>query len=86
MRNWGNLESIIELTFIDYTKTSDCVNHNKLWKILKRWEYQTTLPASWKTCMQVEKQQLEPDIEQQFGSSLERSMSKEYMYIVTLLI
>ena len=31
--------------------------------------------------MQVEKQQLEPDIEQQFGSSLERSMSKEYMYI-----
>ena len=31
--------------FIDYTKASDCVDHNKLWKFLKRWEYQTTLPA-----------------------------------------
>ena len=37
-------------------------------KFLKRWEYQTTLPASWETCMQVKKQQLEPDMEQQTGS------------------
>ena len=35
-----------------------------------RWEYQTTLPASWETCMQVKKQQLEPDMEQQTGSKL----------------
>ena len=28
--------------FIDYAKAFDCVDHNKLWKILKRWEYQTT--------------------------------------------
>ena len=35
----------IYLCFIDYTKAFDCVDHNKLWKI-KRWEYQTTLPAS----------------------------------------
>ena len=28
--------------FIDYTKAFDCVDHNKLWKILKRWAYQTT--------------------------------------------
>ena len=34
----------------------------------KRWEYQTTWPASWETCMQVEKQQLELDMEQQTGS------------------
>ena len=34
----------------------------------KRYEYQTTLPASWKTCMQVKKQQLELDMEQQTGS------------------
>ena len=27
---------------IDYAKAFDCVNHNKLWKILKNWEYQTT--------------------------------------------
>ena len=32
----------IYFCFIDYAKTFDCVDHNKLWKILKRWEYQTT--------------------------------------------
>ena len=50
--------------FIDYAKAFDYVDHNKLWKILKRWEYQTTLPASWEICMQVNKQQLELDMEQ----------------------
>ena len=39
-------------------------------QFLKRWEYQTTLPASWETCMQVKKQQLEPDREQWTGSKL----------------
>ena len=39
-------------------------------KFWKRWEYQTTLPASWEICMQVKKQQLEPDMEQQTGSKL----------------
>ena len=40
------------LCFIDYTNAFDCVHHNKLWKLLffgnflKRWEQQTTLPAS----------------------------------------
>ena len=33
-------------------------------KFLKRWEYQTTLPAFWEICVQVKKQQLEPDMEQ----------------------
>ena len=37
-------------------------------KFLKRWEYQTTLPVSSKTCMQIKKQQLEPDMEQWTGS------------------
>ena len=41
------------------------INCGKFWK---RWEYQTTWPASWKTCMQVMKQQLELDMEQQTGS------------------
>ena len=40
-------------------------NCGKFWK---RWEYQTTWPASWEICMQVRKQQLELDIEQQTGS------------------
>ena len=44
-------------------------------KFFKRWEYQTTLPASWETCIQVKKQQLEPDMEQQTGSKL----GKEYI-------
>ena len=44
-------------------------------KSLKRWEYQTTWPASSQTCMQVKKQQLEPDMEQGTGSKLGRSTS-----------
>ena len=41
------------------------INCGKFWK---RWEYQTTWPASWETCMQVRKQQFELDMEQQTGS------------------
>ena len=41
------------------------VNCGQFWK---RWKYQTTWPASWDTCMQVRKQQLELDMEQQTGS------------------
>ena len=58
----------IYFCFIDYAKAFDCVDHNKLWKILKEMEYQTTWPASWETCMQVRKQQLELDMEQQTAS------------------
>ena len=58
----------IYFCFIDYAKVFDCVDHNKLWKFLKRWEYQTTWPASWEIYMQVRKQQLELDMEQQTGS------------------
>ena len=54
----------IYFCFIDYAKAFDCVDHNKLWKIWKRWEYQTTWPASWETYMQLRKQQLELDMEQ----------------------
>ena len=53
--------------FTNYAKALDYVDHNKLWKI-KRLEYQTTLPASWEIYMQVRKQQLELDTEQQTGS------------------
>ena len=58
----------IYFCFIDYAKAFDCVDHHKLWKILRRWEYQTTWPVSWEICMQVRKQQLELDMEQQTGS------------------
>jgi len=39
-------------------------------KFLKRWEYQTVLPISWETWMQVKKQQLEQDMKQWTGSKL----------------
>ena len=41
---------------------------NKLQKSLKRQEYQTTLPSCWEICIQVKKQELELDREQQTGS------------------
>ena len=47
-------------------------------KFLKRWEYQTILLASWKTYMQVKKQQLELDMKQQTGLKL----GKEYIKAV----
>ena len=40
------LQKNIYFCFIDCAKAFDCVGHNKMWKILQRWEYQTTLPAS----------------------------------------
>ena len=43
--------------------------------VQKRWEYQTTWPASWETCVQVKKQQLEPDMDQWTDSKL----GKEYI-------
>ena len=52
----------IYFCFIDYAKAFDSVDHNKLWKILKEREYQTTWPASWEICMQVRKQHLELDM------------------------
>ena len=47
-------------------------------KFLKIWEYQTTLPASWETCMQVKEQHLELAMEQRSGSKL----GKEYIKAV----
>ena len=56
----------IYFCFID-AKAFDCVDHNKLWKILREMG-QTTWPASWEICMQVRKQQLELGMEKQIGS------------------
>ena len=59
MEKSREFQKITYFCLIDYTKAFDFVNHNKLWKYLKRWEYQTSLPASCRTCMPVRKQQLE---------------------------
>ena len=72
------LQKNIHFCFIDYAKpltvwiTRNCI------KFFKRWEYQTTWPASWVICMQVKKQQLELDMEQQAGSK----SGKEYVKAV----
>ena len=68
----------IYFCFIDYAKAFDCVDHNKLWKILEKMGIPDTWPASWEICMQVRKQQSELDMEQQIGSK----SGKEYVKAV----
>ena len=53
---------------IDYAKALDCLDHNKLWKILKEMGIPDHLTFLWETCMQVRKPRLELDMEQQTGS------------------
>ena len=62
--------------FIDYAKPLTVwitINCGKFWK---RWEYQTTWPAFWETCIQVRKQELELDMEQQTDYKYEKEYIK----------
>ena len=54
--------------FIDFAKALDYVDHNKLWNILQVMGIPNHLTCSWEICMQVKRQQLELDMEQQTGS------------------
>ena len=74
----------IYFCFIDYAKAFDCVDHNKLWKILKDMWKPDHLTCLREMCMQVKKQQLELDMNNKLGPNHERSTSS--LYIVTLLI
>ena len=67
MKKAREFQKNIYFCFIDYDKVFDCVDHNKLWKILKEMGIPDHLPASWETYMQVKTQQLELDMEQQTG-------------------
>ena len=58
----------IYFCFVDYAKPLTVWITTNCGKFLKRWEYQTTWPASWKICMKVMKQQWKLDLEQQTGS------------------
>ena len=58
----------IYFSFIDYAKAFDCVDHNKLWKILQEMGIPDHLTCPLRTYIQVRKQQLELDMEQQTGS------------------
>ena len=70
----------IYFCFIDYAKAFDCVDHNKLWKILKEMGIPDHVPASWEIYMQVKKQQLELDMEQQTVSKLGKEYVKAVYY------
>ena len=61
----------IYFCFINYAKAFVLITTN-CGKFLKTQEYQTTIPASWETCMHIKKQQLELDMEQQTASRLDK--------------
>ena len=58
----------IYFCFIDYAKPFDCVDHNKLWKILKEMEIRDHLTYFLRNLYAFQKQQLEMDMEQWIGS------------------
>ena len=68
LRKHQSFQKNIYFCFIDYAKAFDCVDPNKLWKILKEMGIPATWSASWEICMQVRKQQFELNMEQQTGS------------------
>ena len=75
MKKAREFQKNIYFCFINYAKAFDCVDHNYCGKFFKRWETQTTLPASWEIWMQVKKQQLVLHMEEQTSSKL----GKEYV-------
>ena len=67
----------IYFCFTDYIKAFDYMwITTNCGKFFKRWKYHTTWPVSWEICLQVKKQQLEPDMEQQTGSKLGKECIK----------
>ena len=66
----------IYLCFIDYAKGFDCVDHNKLWKILQEMGTPDHLTCLLRICIQVKKEQLELDMEKQTGSKSEKEYVK----------
>ena len=65
---------------INYAKAFDCEEKNKPWKFFKRWEYHTTWPASWETCIQVKKQQQNQIKSKKTGSKLGKSVTRLYIF------
>ena len=69
-------QKIIYFCFIDYAKAFDCVDHNKLWKILKEMGIPDHLTCLLRNLYAGQKQQLELDMEQQTGSKQEKEYIK----------
>ena len=78
IRKAREFQKNIYFCFIDYAKAFDCMDHNKLWKSLQEMGIPDRLPCFLRYVVQVKKQQLELDMEQQTGSKL----GKEYVKAV----
>ena len=78
----------IYFCFIDYTNTFDLWITVNCGKFLKRWEYQTALPVSWETCMQVKKQQIKSYMEQltgwKFGKKYNKAIYSHPAYLTSM--
>ena len=72
----GIPEKNIYFCFIDHAKAFDCMDHNKLWKILKEMGVPDNLTCLLRNVYAGQEQQLEPDMEQQTGSKLEKDYIK----------
>ena len=68
MEKTREFQKILYFSFIDCAKALIVWITINCWKFWKSLEYQTTWPASWETYMQIRKQQVELDMEQQTGS------------------
>ena len=79
MEKGREFQKNIYFCFIDYAKAFDCVDHNKLWKILKEMGIPDHLICLLRN-LQVRKQQLEVDMEQQTGSKQEKEYVKAVYY------
>ena len=78
LASWATIDHLvmsIYSVFFDYAKAFDCVDHNKLWKILKKMGIPDHPTCLLRNLYEVKKQQLEPDVEKQTGSKL----GKEYV-------
>ena len=78
MEKARQFQESIYFCLIDYAKAFDCVDHNKLWTILKEMGIPDHLTCLLRTCLEVRKQQLELDMQQQSGSK----QKKEYIKTV----
>ena len=76
MEKARELQKSIYFCFIDYAKAFDCVDHNKLWKILKELGIPDHLTCLLRNLYAGQEQQLEPDMEQRTGSKLGKKYVK----------
>ena len=79
-RKTSGSDSVTKLKYLTVWITTNCGI------LLKKWEYQSTLPVTWETCMQVKKQKLEPYMELLTGLKLGKEYDKAvYCHCVYLI-